>query len=40
MSWSFEADRRTDQGHTINAPKVTNFNTFGQLIDQHNGDMI
>ena len=40
LSWSFEADRRTDQGRGIIAPKVTGFNTFGQLIDLHIADMI
>jgi len=40
LSWSFEADRRTDQGGGIVAPKVTGWNTFGQLIDLHISDMI
>ena len=40
LSWSLEADRRTDQGRDIIVPKITGFNTFGQLIDLHIADMI
>lgn len=40
VSWSLEADRRTDQGTNIIAPKVSGFTTFGQLIDLHIADMI
>ncbi len=40
LSWSFEADRRSDQGRGIIAPKITGFNTFGQLIDLHIADMV
>ena len=40
VSWSFEADRRTDTGRGIIAPKVSGFSTFGQLIDLHIADMI
>jgi len=40
VSWSFEADRRSDQGRDITTPKITGFNTFGQLIDLHIADML
>lgn len=40
LSWSIEADRRSDQGWNITSPKLTGFNTFGQLIDLHIADMI
>lgn len=40
VSWSLEADRRSDQGINLTSPKITNFNTFGQLIDLHIADMI
>ncbi|WP_371398222.1 tyrosine-type recombinase/integrase [Fretibacter rubidus] len=40
VSWSFEADRRTETGRGIIAPKVSGFSTFGQLIDLHIADMI
>lgn len=38
--WALEAERRTDLGRPILAPKITGFNTFGQLIDLHIVDMI
>ena len=39
-AWALEAERRTDQGRAIKAPKITGFNTFGQLIDLHIVDMM
>ena len=35
--WAIEAERRTDQGFVIEAPIITGFNTFGQLIDPYSG---
>ena len=40
QSWALEAERRTDQGHIIEAPVITGFNTFGQLIDIHIVNML
>jgi len=40
QSWAIEAERRTDQGRIIEAPIITGFNTFGQLIDLHIVDML
>ena len=34
------AERRSDQGRAIKAPKITGFNTFGELIDLHIVDML
>ena len=39
-AWALEAERRSDQGRAIKAPKITGFNTFGQLIDLHIVDML
>jgi len=39
-SWSFEADRRSNQGRGIITPKITGFVIFGQLIELHTVDMI
>ena len=38
-AWALEAERLSDQGHEINAPVITSFNSFGQLIDLHLKDM-
>ncbi len=40
QAWAIEAERRTDQGFVIEAPVITGFNTFGQLIDLHIVDML
>jgi len=40
QSWAIEAERRTDQGRIIEAPVITGFNTFAQLIDLHIVDML
>lgn len=39
VSWSLEADRLSDQGKSVNDPKISEFNTFGQLIKLHIQDM-